>query len=78
HSIIANWPVWQQVAVSVGVIAAIIAGGKYESAALFRYIAKTHMREIFTVFALFLVVASALVMESIGLSPGLGTCVAGV
>ena len=78
HSIIANWPVWQQVAVSVGVIAAIIAGGKYVSAPLFRYIAKTHMREIFTIFALFLVVAIALVMQSIGLSPALGTFLAGV
>lgn len=77
-SIIASWPVWQQVGVSVAVIAAIIAGGKYISAPLFRYIAQTHMREIFTIFALFLVVAIALVMQSIGLSPALGTFLAGV
>ncbi|MBB1290327.1 cation:proton antiporter [Pseudoalteromonas sp. SR43-6] len=77
-SIIASWPVWQQVCVSVAVIAAIIAGGKYVSAPLFRYIAQTHMREIFTIFALFLVVAIALVMQSIGLSPALGTFLAGV
>ncbi|WP_165736013.1 monovalent cation:proton antiporter-2 (CPA2) family protein [Pseudoalteromonas sp. C8] len=77
-SIIAGWPVWQQVCVSVAVIAAIIAGGKYVSAPLFRYIAQTHMREIFTIFALFLVVAIALVMQSIGLSPALGTFLAGV
>jgi monovalent cation:proton antiporter-2 (CPA2) family protein len=78
HSIIANWPAWQQVLVSITVIAGIIAGGKYVSAPLFRYIAKTHMREIFTIFALFLVVAIALVMQSIGLSPALGTFLAGV
>ena len=77
-SIIAGWPVWQQVGVSVAVIAAIIAGGKYVSAPLFRYIAQTHMREIFTIFALFLVVAISLVMHSIGLSPALGTFLAGV
>ncbi|MEL0641576.1 monovalent cation:proton antiporter-2 (CPA2) family protein [Pseudoalteromonas aliena] len=77
-SIIASWPVWQQVCVSVAVIAAIIAGGKYISAPLFRYIAQTHMREIFTIFALFLVIAIALVMQSIGLSPALGTFLAGV
>jgi glutathione-regulated potassium-efflux system ancillary protein KefC/glutathione-regulated potassium-efflux system protein KefB len=77
-SIIASWPVWQQVCVSIAVIAAIIAGGKYVSAPLFRYIAQTHMREIFTIFALFLVVAIALVMQSIGLSPALGTFLAGV
>ena len=77
-SIIASWPIWQQVGVSVAVIAAIIAGGKYVSAPLFRYIAQTHMREIFTIFALFLVVAISLVMQSIGLSPALGTFLAGV
>lgn len=77
-SIIAGWPVWQQVGISVGVIAAIIAGGKYVSAPLFRYIAQTHMREIFTIFALFLVVAISLVMHSISLSPALGTFLAGV
>ena len=77
-SIIAGWPVWQQVGVSAAVIAAIIAGGKYVSAPLFRYIAQTHMREIFTIFALFLVIAIALVMQSIGLSPALGTFLAGV
>lgn len=77
-SIIASWSVWQQVCISVAVIAAIIASGKYVSAPLFRYIAQTHMREIFTIFALFLVVAIALVMQSIGLSPALGTFLAGV
>ena len=77
-SIIAGWPVWQQVCISVAVIAAIIAGGKYVSAPLFRYIAQTHMREIFTILALFLVIAIALVMQSIGLSPALGTFLAGV
>lgn len=77
-SIIASWPIWQQAGVSVAVIAAIIAGGKYVSAPLFRYIAQTHMREIFTIFALFLVVAISLVMQSIGLSPALGTFLAGV
>jgi len=77
-SIIANWPVWQQVGASIAVIAAIIACGKYISAPIFRYIAQTHIREIFTIFALFLVVAIALVMQSIGLSPALGTFLAGV
>lgn len=77
-SIIANWPVWQQVGASVAVIAAIIVCGKYISAPIFRYIAQTHIREIFTIFALFLVVAIALVMQSIGLSPALGTFLAGV
>lgn len=78
HSLTAQWPVWGQVMASVTVIAAIILAGKYISAPLFRYIAETRMREIFTVFALFLVVAIALIMQNVGLSPALGTFLAGV
>ncbi|CAM3983752.1 MULTISPECIES: monovalent cation:proton antiporter-2 (CPA2) family protein [Pseudoalteromonas] len=78
HSLTADWPVWGQVSASVTVIAAIILAGKYISAPLFRYIAETRMREIFTVFALFLVVAIALIMQNVGLSPALGTFLAGV
>lgn len=78
HSLTADWPVWGQVMASVTVIAAIILAGKYISAPLFRYIAETRMREIFTVFALFLVVAIAIIMQNVGLSPALGTFLAGV
>ena len=41
-------------------------------------IASTRIREIFTAFALFLIVGIALAMQSIGLSPALGTFLAGV
>lgn len=78
HNLIAHLPVFGQVAVSLIVIAAIILAGKYISAPLFRYIAETRLREIFTVTALLLVIAIALIMERIGLSPALGTFLAGV
>ncbi len=69
HNLIEDFPVYIQVCISLLVIAAIILAGKYVSAPLFRYIAETHLREIFTVFALFLVIAIALIMQKIGLSP---------
>ena len=79
HSnLIADLPVLAQVGISTTLIAAIILAGKYVSAPLFRFIAETRMREIFTVFALFLVVAIALLMQLVGLSPALGTFLAGV
>lgn len=78
HNLIAHLPVYGQVAVSLVVIASIILAGKYISAPLFRYIAETRLREIFTVTALLLVIAIALIMERIGLSPALGTFLAGV
>ncbi|GEK11862.1 monovalent cation:proton antiporter-2 (CPA2) family protein [Pseudoalteromonas peptidolytica] len=73
-----TFPTYLQVIISVFVILAIIAAGHYVAAPLFRYIASTRMRELFTVVALFIVIATALLMQSIGLSPALGTFLAGV
>lgn len=77
-SLIAHLSLYWQTAISVAVILGIILAGKYVSAPLFRYIANSRLREIFTVFGLLLVVAIALLMQAIGLSPALGTFLAGV
>jgi CPA2 family monovalent cation:H+ antiporter-2 len=45
---------------------------------IFRAIAQTRMREIFTAAALLLVIGIALLMTQVGLSPALGTFLAGV
>jgi glutathione-regulated potassium-efflux system ancillary protein KefC len=78
HNLIENYPTYVQVLISVGVIGGIILAGKYISAPLFRYIAETRLRELFTLFALFLVIVIAVIMQKIGLSPALGTFLAGV
>lgn len=52
--------------------------GKYVSRPLFRAIAETHVREIFVAAALALVVGISLLMTIVGLSPALGTFLAGV
>ena len=78
NSFVEHLSAWQHAGVSVLVIIAIIFAGKYISAPLFRYIAETRLREIFTVFALFLVISIAYIMQVIGLSPALGTFLAGV
>ena len=78
NNLIEHFPVYIQTAISVSVIATIILAGKYVSAPLFRYIAETRLRELFTVFALFLVIVIAVIMNKIGLSPALGTFLAGV
>ena len=77
-NLIEDFPAWGQVAISLSVISGIYFVGKYISTPLFRYIAETRLREIFTVFTLFLVVSIALIMQKIGLSPALGTFLAGV
>lgn len=61
-----------------GVIAALIIGGRYLIRPVLRIIAKTDMREIFTAFALLLVIAIGLLMQWVGMSMALGTFLAGV
>ncbi|ALM89203.1 MULTISPECIES: monovalent cation:proton antiporter-2 (CPA2) family protein [Alteromonas] len=78
HSLVSDWSAMGKVGISIAVIVTIILAGKYISTPIFRYISQTHMREIFTVFALFLVIAIALLMQTVGLSPALGTFLAGV
>ena len=75
---ISDLPGWQHALVVVAAIAAVIFGGRYLLGPFFRYIAATHLREMFTVTALLLVVGIALLMQRVGLSPALGAFLAGV
>jgi monovalent cation:proton antiporter-2 (CPA2) family protein len=71
-------PGWQQAFVVVGAVAIIVLAGRFLLRPFFRYIAGTRLREMFTATALFIVVGIALLMQKLGLSPALGTFVAGV
>lgn len=73
-----NLPGWQSTLMVLAVVAAIVVVGRLLGRPIFRIIAATRLREIFTATALLLVVGIALLMEHIGLSPALGTFVAGV
>ena len=75
---IGNLPGWQQALVVVAAVIAIVFAGRFLLRPFFRYIAGTRLREMFTATALFIVVGIALLMQKLGLSPALGTFVAGV
>ncbi|MEZ5479871.1 MAG: cation:proton antiporter [Thiolinea sp.] len=77
-SLISNLPGWQQTLIVIGVVAAIILAGRFLTRPLFRFIADSGLREIFTATALLLVIGIALLMQTVGLSPALGAFVAGV
>lgn len=62
----------------VGTIAAVIFGGRLLLRPLFRWIARSNTPEIFTAAALLLVVSTAALMLSIGMSMALGAFLAGV
>ncbi|MCC7598812.1 glutathione-regulated potassium-efflux system protein KefC [Janthinobacterium sp. FW305-129] len=71
-------PGWLRVAKLAAVLAALVIGGRFLVNPILRFIAKTGLREIFTAFALLLVIAICVLMESVGLSMALGTFMAGV
>jgi glutathione-regulated potassium-efflux system ancillary protein KefC len=71
-------PDWMAALKGAAVIGFVVAGGRYLVRPALRIIARTGMREIFTAFALLLVIAIALLMESVGLSMALGAFLAGV
>jgi monovalent cation:proton antiporter-2 (CPA2) family protein len=71
-------PIWGQTFMVLGVVTAIVIVGRYIITPLFRFIARTKLREIFTAAALLLVVGIAVLMSRVGLSPALGTFLAGV
>ena len=69
---------WLGVAKALGVIAAIVLGGRLLLRPALRWIARSDTPEIFTAAALLLVVATAALMQSVGLSMALGAFLAGV
>jgi len=75
---IGNWPIGFQVLAIFLAVAAVIIGGRFLLRPLFRMVAQTHLREAFTATALALVLGITLLMEGVGLSPALGTFLAGV
>ena len=73
-----NLPGWAHALVVFGAVALIIVAGRFLVRPLFRVVAATRLREVFTATALLIVVGIAVLMEQVGLSPALGTFLAGV
>lgn len=77
-SLVVGLPGWAYGITVLLAIAAVVVGGHYLSRPLFRYVASSGLREIFTATALMLVIGIAALMSLVGLSPALGTFLAGV
>jgi monovalent cation:proton antiporter-2 (CPA2) family protein len=74
----ADPPGWLLALYTAATVVALIAAGRYVIQPLFRLIGNLGEREMFVVAALFTVIASAAMMEYLGLSTALGAFVAGV
>ncbi|MCC1493259.1 cation:proton antiporter [Cognatishimia sp. F0-27] len=77
-SLVDGLPGWAAALVTLLAIAAVIGAGSYLTSPIFRFIAAAQLRELFVATALMIVVGIALLMSLVGLSPALGTFLAGV
>ncbi len=77
-SLVEGLPGWGVTLVTIAAVAIVILGGVFLTRPIFRYIARSRVREMFTAIALLLVLGIALLMTLVGLSPALGTFLAGV
>ncbi|MBY4893140.1 cation:proton antiporter [Rhodobacteraceae bacterium N5(2021)] len=77
-SLVAGLNGWQTALVTLGAVGFVVVGGSLLTGPLFRFIASANLRELFTATALMMVIGIALLMSLVGLSPALGTFLAGV
>ncbi|HEY5921252.1 MAG TPA: monovalent cation:proton antiporter-2 (CPA2) family protein, partial [Kofleriaceae bacterium] len=74
----ASRPAWQSALLSIGAVVGVFVIGRYLVRPLFHFLARARLRESFTAAALLIVIGIALLMQTAGLSPALGTFLAGV
>lgn len=77
-TLVAGLDSWQIALVNAAAIIGVILGGSYLTRPVFRFVASAQLHELFTATALMLVIGIALLMTLVGLSPALGTFLAGV
>tara|TARA_R110002051_G_scaffold68059_2_gene122749 strand:- start:13243 stop:15099 length:1857 start_codon:yes stop_codon:yes gene_type:complete len=77
-SLVANLNGWQTALVTTGAVGIVVGCGNFLTGPVFRFIAAANLRELFVATALMMVIGIALLMTLVGLSPALGTFLAGV
>ena len=77
-SLVEGLPAWGVTAVTLAAVAAVILFGAFATRPLFRFVHQARLRELYTAFALLIVVGIAVLMGLVGLSPALGAFLGGV
>ena len=77
-SLVKGLPAWGVTLVTIAAVASVVLAGIYLIRPVFRYIHHARLREMYTALALLMVVSIAVLMKLVGLSPALGTFLAGV
>jgi len=74
----AGRPAWLSGLFVLGAVVAVVGIGRFVVRPVFQFLAGARLRESFTAAALMIVIGIALLMQQVGLSPALGTFLAGV
>ncbi len=69
---------WQRAVITLGAVIAVVLAGRFALRPVFRIVASTGLRELFTGLTLLIIIGITLLMVAVGLSPALGAFVAGV
>lgn len=77
-SLIQDQPSWAKTLIVLGAVSTLVIGGRFVVKPILHIVARTRLRELFTASALLLVVAIAVLMTLVGLSPALGAFLGGV
>ena len=77
-SLVEGLPGWGVTLVTFAAVELVVLFGIFATRPLFRFIHAAKLREMYTAFALLIVVGIAFLMTLVGLSPALGTFLAGV
>jgi len=77
-TLVQSLPGWAITLVTLAAIGMIILFGAFAMRPIFRFVHRAHLRELYVALALLIVIAIAFMMTLVGLSPALGTFLAGV
>jgi CPA2 family monovalent cation:H+ antiporter-2 len=77
-SLVQSLPGWAATLLTLAVVALIILAGHYLSRPVFRFVHAAKLPEMSTFISLLMIIGIAFLMNLVGLSPALGTFVAGV
>ncbi len=77
-TIVQALPGWAATALTLAIVAAIVLAGHFLARPVFRFVHASRLPEMSTFISLLLVIGIAFLMMLVGLSPALGTFVAGV
>ena len=77
-NIVSSLPGWAETLLTLAIVGLIVLAGRFLSSPVFRFVHASRLPEMSTFISLLIVLAIAFLMALVGLSPALGTFVAGV